>query len=86
MRGCSGYVVPLSQERHAHDIQGCEWTGGRQDCLAHEMAIVLDGSVAPLFEIKRAVDGHFLATSLTVSLCPSNLSRISFLAEISMAF
>ena len=56
----------------------------RHDRLSHEVAVILDWSVAPLLEFKGGVDRKFLSPRPSVRLRPCDLAWIPLLVEIAM--
>ena len=54
--------------------------------LLHELAIVLDGSVAQPLKVEGGIDAHLLAGGLAASLGPLELARVQLHLERLMAF
>ena len=54
--------------------------------LNHQRPIILNGNIAPLFELKSLVDGHLLAESKPICFSPLNFSGIALHLEVFVAF
>ena len=54
--------------------------------LNHQWSIVLNGNIAPLFELKGFVDGHLLTKSKSICFSPLNFTRIALHLEVFVAF
>ena len=52
----------------------------------HGLSVVSNRSISSLLELERRVDSQFFASILPESLCPLDLSWITFSYEVSMAF
>jgi len=55
------------------------------ECLHHEVAIVLDRSVAAFLEVESGIHGHFLAARFPVRLGPLDLAWVAFELEALVA-
>ena len=62
------------------------YTFHRANRLNHQRPIVLNGNIAPLFELKGLVDGHLLAKSKSIRFSPFDLTGISFHLKVLVAF
>ena len=56
------------------------------DSSRHDVSIILLGSVTSSLELHRRVGRHLLAMTLTVSLGPSDLTRVTFQLEVTVTF